>query len=306
MITDVEMTADAERPTPALARPGAARGDRGPYRLVRSRWTIPVLVFLGFFFVIPLGTNVWRSVATGDALTAGPFVFYAKLLGDAYYVGILAETLKVGAIATLLCLVLGYPVAYFMVRHAGRWNALIVFLLIAPLLTSIIMRTFGWRVLLARKGPVTLLLHDWGLIARPANLADDPVAVYVALIHVLIPFMVLSIVAVLQQVDRRLEESSRVLGAGPLATFLRITLPLSLDGVATGCILVFVVANGSFLTMLLLGGGKVTTLSVLIYQQFNVAQDTGFAAAMGNLLLFVALVCLAIQARFLRRKGVKA
>ncbi len=123
-----------------------------------------------------------------DALIHGPFAFYAKLLGDAYYAGILAETLKVGVIATLASLVVGYPVAYFMVRYAGRWNGLIVFLLIAPLLTSIIMRTFGWRVLLARKGPVTLLLHDWGLIARPTNLADDPIAVYVALVHVLVPF----------------------------------------------------------------------------------------------------------------------
>ncbi|WP_298956889.1 ABC transporter permease [uncultured Methylobacterium sp.] len=300
------MSAEAGPVTAALADPAPARRRGTPYRLASSTWTVPVLVFLGFFFVIPLGANLWRSVATGDALVHGPFAFYAKLLGDAYYAGILAETLKVGVIATLASLVVGYPVAYFMVRYAGRWNGLIVFLLIAPLLTSIIMRTFGWRVLLARKGPVTLLLHDWGLIARPTNLADDPIAVYVALVHVLVPFMVLSIVAVLQQVDVRLEESSRVLGAGPLATFFRITLPLSLDGVATGCILVFVVTNGSFLTMLLLGGGKVTTLSLLIYQQFNVAQDTGFAAAMGNLLLFMALICLALQARFLRREGVKA
>ncbi|GJD53024.1 hypothetical protein OPKNFCMD_5794 [Methylobacterium crusticola] len=298
------MSVDVEQAPAALAALPARRPG-GPYRLARSTWTVPVLVFLGFFFVIPLGANIWRSLATGDALTQGAFVFYGKLLGDAYYAGILYETFKVGVIATALSLVLGYPVAYFMVRHAGRWNGVIVFLLIAPLLTSIIMRTFGWRVLLARRGPVTMLLHDWGLIARPTNLADDPVAVYVALVHVLVPFMVLSISAVLQQVDVRLEESSRVLGAGPLATFFRITLPLSLDGVATGCILVFVVTNGSFLTMLLLGGGKVTTLSLLIYQQFNVAQDTGFAAAMGNLLLFVALACLALQARFLRRQGIR-
>jgi putative spermidine/putrescine transport system permease protein len=104
----------------------------------------------------------------------------------------------------------------------------------------------------------------------------------------------------------RLEESARVLGASALGTFFRITIPLSLDGIATGCILVFVVTNGSFLTMLLLGGGKVTTLSLLIYQQFNVAQDVGFAAAMGSLLLVVGLICLALQAKFLRRSGGKS
>jgi putative spermidine/putrescine transport system permease protein len=168
------------------------------------------------------------------------------------------------------------------------------------------MRTFGWRVLLARRGLLNTWLLDWGLIARPANLADDPIAVYIGLVHVLVPFMVLSIAAVLQGVDVRLEESARVLGAGRLRTFLHVTLPLSLDGIATGCILVFVITNGSFLTMLLLGGGKITTLSLLIYQQFNTTQDIGFAAAMGNILMLVAVICFALQFHLLRRRGVKA
>ncbi len=277
-----------------------------PYRLAGPSWIIPVLLFLGFFFVIPLGANILRSLQSGQAATNGPFFYYIKLLTDAYYSGVIVETLKVAAISTVLCLIVGYPVAYFMVRFAGRWNAIIVFLLITPLLTSIIMRTFGWRVLLARRGALTMLLFDWGIIPRPINLADEPFAVYLGLVHVLAPFMILSITAVLRKVDVRLEESARVLGASALGTFFRITLPLSVDGIATGCILVFVVTNGSFLTMLLLGGGKVTTLSLLIYQQFNVAQDVGFAAAMGNLLLFVGLICLALQAKFLRRTGVKS
>jgi len=277
-----------------------------PYRLAGPSWIIPVLLFLGFFFVIPLGANILRSLQAGQAATNGPFFYYIKLLTDAYYSGVIVETLKVAAISTVLCLIVGYPVAYFMVRFAGRWNAIIVFLLITPLLTSIIMRTFGWRVLLARRGALTMLLFDWGIIPRPINLADEPFAVYLGLVHVLAPFMILSITAVLRKVDVRLEESARVLGASALGTFFRITLPLSVDGIATGCILVFVVTNGSFLTMLLLGGGKVTTLSLLIYQQFNVAQDVGFAAAMGNLLLFVGLISLALQAKLLRRAGVKS
>jgi putative spermidine/putrescine transport system permease protein len=277
-----------------------------PYRLAGPSWIIPAVLFLGFFFVIPLAANVLRSVETGQAATNGPFFYYLKLVTDAYYAGIIIESLKVAAITTLLCLIVGYPVAYFMVRFAGRWNGIIVFLLIAPLLTSIIMRTFGWRVLLARRGILTMQLADWGIIPHPFNLADEPFAVYVGLVHVLAPFMILSIAAVLQKVDVRLEESARVLGASALGTFLRITLPLSLDGIATGCILVFVVTNGSFLTMLLLGGGKITTLALLIYQQFNVAQDVGFAAAMGNLLLLIGLACLALQSKFLRRAGVRS
>jgi putative spermidine/putrescine transport system permease protein len=117
--------------------------------------------------------------------------------------------------------------------------------------------------------------------------------------------MVLSISAVLQGVDVRLEESARVLGAGRLQTFLHVTLPLSIDGIATGCILVFVVTNGSFLTMLLLGGGRITTLALLIYQQFVTTQDVGFAAAMGNVLMLVAALCFAMQYWLLRRAGIR-
>ena len=144
---------------------------------------------------------------------------------------------------------------------------------------------------------------DWlGLLGRPVNWADEPIAVYLGLVHVLVPFMVLSIAPVLQGVDVRLEESARVLGAGRLRTFLYVTLPLSAEGVATGCLLCFVICNGSFLTMLLLGGGKMTTIALLIYQQFSAAQDVGFAAAMGNVLMLVAVICFALQFGMLRRR----
>lgn len=293
--------------TTVVSQPGSGRPrSGGRFRLARASWAWPALVFLAVFFVLPLAANLSRSLTEGDAATAGPLHYYRKLVTDAYYAGVLWETVKVGALTTLACLILGYPVAYFMVRYGRRWSGLIVFFLIAPLLTSIIMRTFGWTVLFARRGLVNTWLVGSGLIARPLDVLNEPIMVYVGLVHVLAPFMVLSITSVLQTVDVRLEESARILGAGRLATFLRITLPLSLDGVATGCILVFVLANGSFLTMLLLGGGKVVTLSLLIYQQFSLTQDIGFAAAMGNVLLAFALACLVLQARFVRRRAVKA
>jgi putative spermidine/putrescine transport system permease protein len=139
-------------------------------------------------------------------------------------------------------------------------------------------------------------------VSNPTDYAEQPIAVYIGLVHVLVPFMVLSITAVLQGVDVRLEESARVLGAGRISTFLHVTLPLSMEGIATGCILVFVITNGSFLTMLLLGGGRITTLSLLIYQQFNTAQNIGFAAAMGNVLMLVAVICFVLQYYLLRHR----
>src|SRR3712207_981903 len=144
---------------------------------------------------------------------------------------------------------------------------------------------------------------DLGATDRPLDLLNDPFSVFVGLVHVLVPFMVLSIAAVLQGIDRRLEESARVLGASRLRAFLSVTLPLSAEGIATGCILVFMLTNGSFVTMLLLGGGQVVTMPLLIYQQFTMTQDLAFASAMGNVLLLFALLCLALQLRIVRRRG---
>lgn len=290
------------QPSVALPQRRATARKRRPYVLIRPLWALPAVIFLVVFFVLPLAGNFLRGMG-GDS--QGYWFYYGKLFTDIYYLGVLGETLRVSLVVTLACLLLGYPVAYFMVRHAGKWNALILFCLITPLLTSVIMRTFGWQVLLSRTGLLNQFLLSSGLIERPMDLARQPIAVYIGLVHVLIPFMVLSIAAVLRGIDARLEESARVLGATKLGAFFRVTLPLSLDGVATGCILVFVLTNGSFVTMLLLGGGKVVTRPLLIYQQFNLTQDTLFASAMGNVLLVAALLCLAAQLRFIRRKGVK-
>ncbi|MER5173674.1 ABC transporter permease [Thioclava kandeliae] len=274
---------------------------RAGFRLANPRWSLPALIFLFTFFVAPLARNAWVSLSGEGATQSGIFDYYLRLFTDPFYLGVLLETLKVSVVTTLLCLLVGYPVSYFMVHYAGRWNTLIVFCLVAPLLTSIIMRTFGWQVLFARRGLVNTWAMDLGLIERPLNILDSPVSVYFGLVHVLCPFMVLSITAVLQGLDRRLEEAACVLGAGPWRSFRNVTWPLGLEGVLTGSILVFVLTNGMFLTMLLLGGGTVKTLALLVYQQFNLTQDVGFASAMGNVLLMMALLGLFVQSWIKRR-----
>ena len=215
----------------------------------------------------------------------------------------IATTFGLSLGVTLICLVAGYPVPYYLVRGSGRGSGLIVFLLITPLLTPIIMRSFGWEVILSRAGLVNSVLRSLGWIGRPLMLLNGPVAGVVGLVHVQIPFMVLSIAAVLQSINPGLEDSARVLGAGRWSTFFHVTFPLSLDGVATGAILVFMLTNGSFVTLLLLGGGSLQTLPLLVFQQFNTTQDTTMAAAMSNLLLVIALICLFLQLRLIRRRG---
>jgi len=278
----------------ALAHPLPA--EHGARRPRSRRWLLilPSLAFLVLFFAVPLLQNAARSLDPGPD---GAMANYIKLLTDEYYLKVVLETLVVSFNTTVLALVVGYPIAYYMVRRAGRMALPLLFLLVAPLLTSIIMRTFGWRVLFARRGIVNEFL-DWaGLIDRPLNLLNGPFSVYVGQVHVLVPFMVLSIIPVLRSVDTRLEESARVLGAGALRTFVTVTLPLSLDGIVTGVILVFMLSTGSFITQLLLGNGSIVTLPLLIFQQFALTQNVGLASAMGNLLLLIVLACLFVQLR---------
>jgi putative spermidine/putrescine transport system permease protein len=189
----------------------------------RGLLALPALAFLAMFFGVPLLQNAARSLGLGGPATVSDAItlaHYYKLLLDPYYLGVIFETLKVSSLTTAFCLLIGYPVAYVMVRLAGRLAVPMLFLLITPLLTSIIMRTFGWRVLFARRGVVNEFLMQLHVIDQPLSILSSSLSVYVGMIHVLVPFMVLSIVPVLQGVDRRLEDSARVLGAGAVRTFL--------------------------------------------------------------------------------------
>lgn len=263
-------------------------------------WTLPAVAFLLVFFIAPLIDNTLNSLETSEG--GWTVANYVRLVTDEYFVAVIIRTLWISLLTTVVCIVIGYPVAMFLVRHSGRWNVFLIFILVAPLLTSIVMRTYGWQVLFARNGPINVALLELGLIDRPLRVLMSPVSVLIGLVHILVPFMVISIASVLQGVDRRLEESARILGAGPVRTFLRITFPLSLSGVITGSIIVFMMANGSFLTMLLLGNNTVVTLPLLIYQQFILVGDARLAAAMGNILLILAVICLYLQLRLVSQR----
>jgi putative spermidine/putrescine transport system permease protein len=262
---------------------------------------LPALAFLAAIFFAAIADNSLRSISPPE----GPwFSYYWKLATDSFYLRSLVETVVLSTATTAICLLIGYPIAYYLVRHARGGRALIIFLLISPLLTSIIMRTFGWRVLFARRGLWNVTLQQLGLIDRPLDILNSSVSVLIGMVHVLVPFMVLSIAAVLEKIDPRIEEAGQVLGASRFQVFSHVTVPLSLDGVASGAILVFMLAMGSFVTLLFLGGGSLQTFPLLIYQQFNTTRDFGMAAAMSNVLMILAALLLFVQLRFIRRSGV--
>jgi len=279
--------------------PAKARSD---FRFERPVWTLPAAFFLLLFFIMPLFDNLKKSFTEGLA-ASNSLYYYIKIISDPYYRDVVISTFTVSGIVVLACILIGYPVAYFLVRYAGKWQPAIVFLLIAPLLTSIVMRTFGWQVILARRGLLNNALMALGFEPFRGNLTNEPIAVYIGLVHVLVPFMVLSIAPVLQKIGPQLDEAAQVLGAGRMRILTHITLPLSREGLLSGCILVFMLANGSFLTMLLLGGGSIITAPLLIYQQFIVTQDSAFAGAIGNILLLLSLICLSLQIPLAKKAG---
>ncbi|TPJ38277.1 ABC transporter permease [Mesorhizobium sp. B2-6-5] len=261
-----------------------------------GRWLplVPVLLFLLGFFVAPIGELLHRSATDGSSA-------YYKIFTDTYYLAVVGRTFMLSAVVTAISTLLGYPVAYFLVRHRSRWHRALIVILLLPLLTSLIMRTYGWQIVLARQGLLNTLLIDLGVIDAPIQMLQTYSAVVIGYVHLFIPFSVISIASVLQTIDLRIEEAAVSLGASRFATFRRITLPLSIDGIVTGALLVFMMCNGAFVTALLLGGNSVITIPLLIYQQFTLTRDFQTGSALSTVLLASSALCLFLQLSLTRK-----
>jgi putative spermidine/putrescine transport system permease protein len=267
---------------------------------------IPLLVLLLAFFVLPFGMMLYQSLFLSllQAPAGSPptLANYTKMFGDVFYVKVLLQTLLLGVVVTALALVIGYPVAYVLARTRSRWRQLLVFLVISPLVVSIVIRSYGWMVLLGRAGTVNTALQALGLVDHPLPLMYNWFGVVVALTHVLLPFMILTLASVIEGIPESLEDTAAVLGAGWWARFRHVVLPLSMEGVGAGVTLVFMLTIGSFVSVLLLGGSDTLVLPLLIYQQV-ILINNNFAAALGMLLLAISVVLLYAQARAFRVRG---
>jgi putative spermidine/putrescine transport system permease protein len=268
---------------------------------------IPLLVLLLAFFVLPFGVMAYQSLFLSllQAPAGSPptLANYTKMVGDVFYLKVLLQTLALGVVVTALTLVTGYPVAYFLARTRSRWRQLLVFLVISPLVVSIVIRSYGWMVLLGRAGTVNTALQALGIVDHPLPLMYNWFGVVVALTHVLLPFMILTLASVIEGIPESLEDTAAVLGAGWWSRFRHVVLPLSMEGVGAGVTLVFMLTIGSFVSVLLLGGSDTLILPLLIYQQV-ILINNNFAAALGMLLLAISVVLLYVQARAFRVRGV--
>lgn len=267
---------------------------------------VPIITFLLVFYLAPFLWIVGESLMPNPLRYPGQsigFMNYTRLLFDSYYLRIILQTFLLGFVITGCSFLLGYPCAYFIARTRSRRKPFFVFMVITPLMVSIIIRSYGWLVLLGNAGLLNTLLLSLGVVQQPVQLMYNWIGVGIALVHVLLPFMILAITSVLEGIDTSVEEAARVLGANRWQTFLRITLPLSIEGVGAGCTLVFMLTIGSFVTILLVGGTDTMVLPLLIYQQITVAFDNNFAAAIGTLLLLISVGILYLQARLFRIRG---
>lgn len=254
---------------------------------------LPALLFLMVFFIAPLAINVIESVRGPDGAYSA--VQYVRIFGDSYYLMVVAQTLLFGVLVTLACALLGYPLGLALARAEGVAKVILLFVVVTPLLVNVVVRSFGWLILLGGNGAINAALTSLHL--PKLSLIYNWTGVSIAMIHVLLPFMTLSVAGTLQTLDDRVGEAASVLGASPLRVFWHVTLPMSLQGLITGSILCFTLCIGSFVTVLLLGKTSTMILPLLIYQQLTVASDWPFAAAMGVTLLVLVSAILWLQAR---------
>ena len=254
----------------------------------------PAAVVLGAFFLLPIAMVLaFGFFRTGIPTPAGfDASSWARLFADDYYLGLAARTLRLGLVVTLVTLLVGYPLAIAIDAAPKRWRAWLVLALVLPLMTSVVVRSFGWLVILGRTGPVIQWLREFGLVDRRFQLAHTETGVAIAMVQVLLPYMVLTLLGVIGQIDRRLLEAARAMGASWWMALARVTLPLSRPGVVAGSVLVFAVTVGSFITPVLIGGLKLPVLASGIYASAISENDWSMAAVQSIALFAVVLAVL--------------
>ena len=262
----------------------------------------PSLTYLLLLFAFPLARVIWGSLFAPDFTLE----HYRRMWTVPVYGRVFWITLKISALTTLLCLLLGYPAAYFLSRVKPGMRQLLLLCVIIPFFLSVLVRNYVWMVLLQRTGLANRLLLDWGLIRAPLDLMYNELGVLIAMVNMLLPYMIFPVLSALLAIPPELGQASASLGAGALRTFWRVTLPLSVPGVAAGGLLVFIVALGFFITPALLGGPKQMMISNLI--EFSVRQvlNWPFAFALANTLLWGTLVLYFVYVRLLQGRLPKA
>lgn len=290
------------------------------YKQKKKKWTkkrldswlllLPALAIFIFFFLLPLFFLFITSFKTFNATSGIGYDWtlqnYVKFISDPFYLGVLWRTIRIALITTLAAIVISYPVAYQITKVRGRMKNYLTLLVLSPLLISMVIRCYGWVILLSNNGVVNNALMKLGLIDKPLTILYTEFSVVIGMVHVLFPYMVLSIMGSLERIDPSIIRASQNLGASPFRTFFSVVLPLTLPGIFAGSVMVFSLAVSSFVTPAILGGPQVKVMSFLTYEQVTTMMNWPFGSAIGFLLIFIATITIIVYSKLLTRseKGV--
>ncbi|WP_245294755.1 ABC transporter permease [Rhizobium rhizosphaerae] len=262
----------------------------------------PIIAVNGLAFLMPVFNLLLLSFreslggsTIGEAYTLAN---WSSTLFDSYYIELIVQSILTSLMITALTLVASYPIALYLHRSKGRWRTFLLVLVISPLLTSAVVRTYGWIAILADDGLINNMLKAFGVEAM--RLIFNKVGVVIGLTEILMPYMILALLAGFGRLDPRVEEAAETLGASPWKVFWRIVVPLTMPGVALGCLLSFVLAVSSFITPKLLGGGRVFLLATEIYDQAIVTLNWPLAATLSMIVLVIFGAALVLYSRLLR------
>src|SRR6266849_910384 len=267
---------------------------------------LPLAALFAAFFLAPLCVLIVLSISTDAEMHKLTAEHYLKFFTDAFNYSILWSTIVLGVKATLLCLLFGYPIAWICARANARWQTVLLFLVILPIMTSVVVRTFSWIVILGRQGLLNQIAMGLGLTTEPPRLLFTELGVVIVLAQVQMPLMVLPILTVLSKTDPNLADASRALGAGEWRTLWKVTLPLSLPGLIAGCILTYSASVTAFVTQTLIGGARLVYMPLHIYQQAVGANNWPFAAAISVIFMFAVLAVVGLLNMLTRMTPVDA
>ena len=253
----------------------------------------PGVSWLVLFFFIPIlviFTYSFYHYSEGLMTRAFTFENYIRAFTQQVYFRIFVKSLWYGVVVTVCCLLIAYPCSYFLARTNYKRKEILFLALIVPFWTSIVVRTYAWKILLGSNGLINYFLTETtGILEDPIRFLYSERAVYIGLIHVFLPFMILPLYASIEKINMSLEEAAQDLGANRLRTLWKVTIPMSLPGISTGCLLVFILTVGSYITPDLLGGPSQLMISNVIQKEYYVSFNWPFGSALAMLLLFIIL-----------------
>ncbi|GCL73001.1 MULTISPECIES: ABC transporter permease [Paenibacillus] len=252
---------------------------------------LPGLLFLAVFMLMPILLTIGSTFFPEGSFTLGGYMQFFK---DPYFLKILLTTLRVSLVTTAMCVIVGFPVAYYISRQSPRTKAVLLALAIFPLLTSPVVRSFSWMIILGKNGLLNRSLSALGMIDQPLEILYTPAAMMIGMVHLFLPLIVITLVGVLENIDPDLLKAAESLGASRLKAFFRVVVPLSVPGLIVGSILVFVGSLTAYTTPALLGG-KQLVVSTFLYQNAITLNDWYSASVIATIMIVVTLAVIALM-----------